>query len=256
MIRAAAQRNTVVFTLNTAKIRPFVAALALGAGLVASSGCDEFGSPAGAAPSVVAKAEKAREGARATLTAAMKAAQDLTATCVAADLHWDADVSGTTIPHHFSRPCIPERCSPKPAEVEALRASVAAAKKLVDGDVDLQIPSFQGFVALSEATLSFVDTALAGKAAAAAGKENPLVLSGLSMHYTSMATALREIYKDAEAPLEPPSLTTSLAVAQPGGDVCKGWAVPTDCDVKAVRVPKVRKWRTDPACIEVESVMK
>lgn len=246
----------MVSTSNPTWTLSFAGALAFVIVAAASSGCDQFNPPAGASPSVLDKADKAREGARATLTATMKAAQDATATCVAADLHWEADVSGTTIPHHFSRPCIPERCDPKPAEIDALRSSVAAAKKLIDGDSDLQVPSFQGFVALSEATLSFVDTALAGKASAAAGKPNPLVLSGLSMHYASMAAAFREIYKDADVPIEPPSLAASLAVPAPGGDVCKGWALPEYCDVSAVRVPKDRKWRTDPACIEVESVMK
>lgn len=218
--------------------------------------CDKFTPPAGATPSVAEKAEQSRSAAKSTLSAVMKAAQNATSTCVAADLHWEADVSGTTIPHHFSRPCIPVRCDPKPPELDALRSSVAEAKKLVEGDTNLQIPSFQGFLAISEATLSFVDTALAGKAKSPPNKDTSLVLSGLSMHYSLMAAAFREIYKDSDIPLEPPSLKASLEVPEPGGDVCKGWALPRYCDVKAVQVPKERKWRTDPVCIEVESVMK
>ena len=76
------------------------------------------------------------------------------------------------------------------------------------------------------------------------------------MHYAALATAFREIHTDADVPLEPPSLVTSLAVAEPGGDPCKGWAIPRYCDVRGVRVPKERKWRTDPPCIEVESIPK
>lgn len=229
-------------------------ALALMAGT--ALGCDTFNPPAGAAPSVTEQAEKARAEAKTTLNAVIKAAQGATSTCTAAPLHWEADVSGTTIPHHFSRPCIPVRCDPKPAELDALRASVGAAKKLVEGDINLQIPSFQGFLALSEAMLGFVDTALAGKAKAAPGADTSLVLSGLAMHYSLLAAAYLDIYKDADVPKEPPSLTASLDVPEPGGDVCKGWALPRYCDVKAVKVPKERKWRTDPVCIEVESVMK
>lgn len=219
-------------------------------------GCDKFNPPAGATPSVNEKAAQAKEAAKTSLDATMKAAQAATATCVAADLYWEADVSGTTIPHHFSRPCIPVRCEPKPEELDALKSSVAQVKKLVEGDRELQIPSFQGFLALSEAMIAFVDTALAGKAGGGDGKEKSLALSGLAMHYSLMATAFHEIYKDADVPSEPPSLTKSLEVPEPGGDVCKGWALPRYCDVKAVRVPKERRWRTDPVCIEVESIMK
>jgi len=76
------------------------------------------------------------------------------------------------------------------------------------------------------------------------------------MHYAALATAFREIYADSDVPSEPPSLMTSLAVPEPGGDPCKGWALPQYCDVRGVRLPKEMKWRTDPPCIEVESIPK
>lgn len=222
---------------------------------VGSLGCDRFEPPAGGAPPADSAAADARTKARASLTAIMTAAQTATATCVASDLRWEADVDGLTVPRHFSRPCIPERCEPKPEEVDALRTATRATKILIDGDPHLRVPSFQGFLALAEAMVAFTDTAIAGRASASE-KEKPLRLSGLSMHYASLAAAFHEIYPDADVPREPPSLVKSLEGPQPGGDPCKGWARPEYCDVSAVTVPKERRWRTDPACIEVQGVPK
>jgi hypothetical protein len=218
-------------------------------------GCDRFDPPPAEAKStsVIEAAEKSRASAREALTKVMKAAQAATATCVASDLRWEADNDGYTPPRHYSRPCIPERCEPTAADIEALRTSAGDLKKLVEGDANLRVPSFQGFVALSDAMVSFVDTATAKTVPE---KDRPARLSGLSMHYGALAAALREIYADVDTPLEPPSLGKSLEVARPGGDVCKGWGQPEYCDVKEVRLPKTRKWRTDPACIEVESVLR
>ncbi len=226
---------------------------------MASSGCDKFDAPptASSVASAQASASDGRARVRDALTETMKAAETLTATCVAADLRWEADVSDTNIPTHFSRPCIPERCAPSAADVEALRSSVGRARKLIDQDPLLQAPSTKGFVALSEAMIGFVDTELASaKSLTTAPDPSGAKLSGLSMHYTAMATAFRGLYPEPSVPLEPPSLAASLAVASPGGDLCKGWGTAHDCDVTAIRVPKERRWRAVPACIEVDSVMK
>jgi hypothetical protein len=231
-------------------------AIAIGLGLAGSAvaGCDQFEPAAAEAKANERPEERARKAAQGALAAVMKAAQAATASCAAGDLLWEAErVEGMAVPRHYSRPCIPERCAPAPAEVEALRTSVLTAKKVVEAEPSLRVPSFQGFVALGEAMVSFIDTALAGMAAATE-KEKPLRLSGLSMHYAALATAYRGIYADADAPLEPPSLVKSLAVEQPGGDPCKAWARPEDCDVRGVRLPKDRRWRTDPPCIEVEGI--
>jgi hypothetical protein len=204
------------------------------------------------------------------MTAAMKAAQAVTASCVAGELHWEPDlapglvddpthwendVGRENVSRHMSRPCLLERCTPAPADVEALRTSARAAKALVDGDPSLHIPTFEGFVALSGAMVAFADTALAA-GAAAPDKDKALRASGLSMHYAAVAAAFHELYADVDVPREPPSLVASLAAPAPGGDPCKGWRFPQDCDVREVRVPAVRTWRTDPACIEVESIKK
>jgi hypothetical protein len=69
-------------------------------------------------------------------------------------------------------------------------------------------------------------------------------------------TGYRALYTDADVPAEPPSLRASLDVAAPGGDPCKGWAMSKYCDVRGVRVPKDRRWRSDPPCIDVEGVKK
>lgn len=225
----------------------------------AASGCDKFEAPPTGVSATPAKGTNdGRARGRAALTATMRAARALTATCVAADLRWEADPSDTNIPRHFSRPCIPERCTPSPADIDKMRSRVEEARKLVDGDAAMQAPSTQGFVALSEAMVGFIGTELPGTTSSAAASDpTGARISGLSMHYTAMATAFHGLYPDEpDVPLEPPSLVASLAVALPGGDVCKGWAIARYCDVSAVRVPKERRWRAVPACIEVESVKK
>jgi hypothetical protein len=229
---------------------------------LAAYGCDRF--EAGDAPPPPAeKARQAQAGAREAMAAVMKAAQDATSSCVAGELLWEADENAGSLyggegfsfnpqpPIHFSRPCIPERCAPTPAQLDALRGSVRSAKTLIDANVDLRVPTYQGFVALGDAMVSFADAAVAG-----VGQGKDLRFSGFSMHYTTLATAFREVIPDADVPAQPPSLALSLAVAEPGGDPCKGWRVPRFCDVRAVRVPKEITWRADPPCIEVESVPK
>jgi hypothetical protein len=173
---------------------------------------------------------------------------------VAGELRWEADAGGTFVPHHFSRPCIPELCAPEPAELEALRASARAMRALVERETSLAVPSFQGFAALADAMVSFTDAALAGVAPAA--KERAARLSGLSMHHGALALSFHELYPDESVRLEPAALTASLSVAEPGGDPCKGWALPQYCDVRGVRVPKERRWRAAAACIEVEGIPK
>lgn len=223
--------------------------------VIGVAACDRFDPPAGGAPASVMEVEgKARLSAREALTKVIKAAQAATAGCVAADAIWEAEDDGYAVSRHYSRPCIPERCSATPAQIEELRASARAVKALVEGDRHLGVPSFQGFVALAEATSGFAETATAPTVPE---KDRPSRLSGLSMHYAALAAAFREIYPDAgDVPMEPPSLTKSLEVPQPGGDPCKGWGDPQYCDVKELRLPKARKWRADPACIEVESVRR
>ncbi|APR78709.1 Hypothetical protein A7982_04056 [Minicystis rosea] len=217
----------------------------------AALGCDRFDPPA----TKPAKAEPAdaRSAVREPMTAVMKAAQAATAGCVAGELRWEADPDGNEVARHFSRPCIPERCDPAPADVEALRAGTRALRARIDAEHALRVPSFQGFTALAEAMVAFADTARAG---ATPVKDKAARMSGLSMHYGALAAAFREIYPDANVPLEPPSLSASLAVPQPGGDPCKGWAIPKYCDVRAVRVPAERTWRSDPVCIEVEGIRR
>lgn len=230
-----------------------VAAIApLGMGVAA---CDRFEPPAGGATASVMDAEaKARLSAKEALTRVIKAAQAATAGCAAGDAIWEADEDGYAVSRHYSRPCIPESCSTTPAQIGELRASAQAAKALVSGDRHLGVPSFVGFIALAEAMVGFAETATAPTVAE---KDRPARLSGLSMHYSALAAAFREIYPDAgDVPLEPPSLTKSLEVPQPGGDPCKGWGQPQYCDVKELRLPKARKWRTNPACVEVESVRR
>jgi hypothetical protein len=217
-------------------------------------GCDRFEQRAAPEPPSAARAaESARAAARESLTKVMAAAQAVTATCAAGELRWEADPDGNAVAKHFSRPCIPERCAPTTAELEALKAAVRNAKSVVEAESSLRVPSYQGFVALAEAMVSFADTAVTGSAGA---KDKPARMSGLSMHYGALAAAYKELHPDTNVPLEPPSLTASLAVSAPGGDPCKGWAIPKYCDVRAVRVPKEHRWRSDPPCIEVEGIRR
>lgn len=221
---------------------------------LALAACDRFEPHALSDAEVHAKADdEARAAARAAMTEVVKAALAVSSSCVAGELLWEADPDGNPIPRHHSRPCLPERCSPKPEEIEALKKASRAVKSLVEGQPTLRVPSFQGFSALSDAMVAFADTALAGSAKE---KDKPARLSGLSMHYGALAAAHREMFKDSAFPAEPPTLTASLAAPGAGGDVCKGWAMPKYCDVTAVRVPKEHKWRASPPCVEVEAVKR
>lgn len=228
--------------------------IAITAALAAlAQACDSGSAPM--LPDGVTTAEKARAEARVATTAIMKAAAVSTSSCVAGELHWEADeelprsVGGEgsryVIPEitHFSRPCIPERCAPTPADLDALRSATRALRTLVEASPDLRVPSFQGFLAMADAMVGFADSVHGGK-------------SGLSMHYAALSAAHRAVYPDANVPAHPPSLVASLAVPEPGGDPCKGWRIPRFCDVRGVRVPKEIRWRTDPVCIEVESIRK
>lgn len=216
-------------------------------------GCDRYDAPAttgGASP------EQAWADAREAMTAVMQAAAASTASCVAGELTWEADVDlGTPQggegaryvipePTHFSRPCIPERCAPAAADLDALRAATQRVKALVDAHADLRVPTFQGFVAMADAMVGFAGSAPRSRS------------SGLSMHYAALATAYRAAVPNTQMPAHPPSLVASLAVPQPGGDPCKGWRIPRLCDVRGVRVPKQLRWRTDPPCVEVEPIRK
>lgn len=232
-------------------MRPRITRLAALALLVQA--CDSGGGPL--VPDSLASAEKAHAEARAAMTTILSAAATATKTCVAAELHWEADealpssVAGEgsryVVPEitHWSRPCIPERCTPSAADLDALRASTRALHALIDANPDLRVPSFQGFAAMADAMIGFADAIQGGK-------------SGLSMHYAALAAAHRAVVPDADMPLHPPSLLASLAVPEPGGDPCKGWRIPRFCDVRGVRVPKEIRWRTDPVCIEVEPIRK
>ncbi len=219
-------------------------------------GCDRVDASAHPAPEVNAK-DRAKEAARAPVEAIIKAAVTVTSSCVAGEVRWEADapdLEGKTLPRHYSRPCIPERCSPSKADLDALREAAYKLNVEIKRDGALRVPSYQGFLALTEAMVSFADTALAGSAPEG---EKPLRLSGLSMHYGALVAAYRALYADTRTPpSEPPSLTASLAAPGAGGDVCKGWAIERLCDVRALKVPSEHKWRVDPPCVEVESVKK
>lgn len=232
--------------------------LSLTLAALALMGCDRFDASAHPAPEVNAK-DRAKEAARAPIEAIVKAAVTVTSTCVAGEVRWEADapdLEGKTLPRHYSRPCIPERCSPSKADLDALREAAYKLNVEIKRDSALRVPSYQGFLALTEAMVSFADTALAGLAGRPPEGEKPLRLSGLSMHYGALVTAYRALYADTSVPVEPPSLTASLAAPGAGGDVCKGWAIERLCDVRALKVPSEHKWRVDPPCIEVESVKK
>jgi hypothetical protein len=222
-----------------------------------AAGCDRIDPPAPVQPTEAERAaEGARGAARQALTKTLAAAQAVTASCVAGELIWEADPDGNTVARHFSRPCLPERCTPAGGEIEALRAGAKAARALVDAERALQVPSYQGVVALAEAMVGFADTAVAGTDTPKTAKDRPARMSGLSMHYGALVAAYRALYPEAQVAEEPAALTASLAEATPGGDPCKGWAIPKYCDVKAVRVPKERRWRSAPPCLEVEAVKR
>jgi len=225
------------------------------AACVAACGCDRFDAPAGAAPAASASAASpSRAAAREAMTAVMKAAEKAAGRCVAGELRWKSDIGEAYWYPHYNSPCIPERCSPAPADLEGLRAAAAKAKSLVEGDPGLRLPSLVGFVALAEAMVGFADTALAGDTAKLPEEKKALRLSGLSMQYAAVARAFRGLYPDAEVPVDPPSLTASLRVDKPGGDVCAGWSIRRFCDISAVTVPEPLGWRTSPPCIEVKTV--
>lgn len=218
---------------------------------LAATGCDRF---EGNEPDAGSTSADPRARAREQLTTVMKAAAVVTRTCTAGDLSWEEEATEEAGPKHYSRPCIPERCSPEAPDVEALRESTFQAKQLVSRDPTLQIPSIQGVVSLADAMVRFIDTSV--DAAKSDPKGQVASLSGLSMHYGSLAGAFVRLYDEPKFPVEPPSLSASLLADGVGGDVCKGWGNPKYCDVAAITVPKVHRWRASPACVEVDSVKK
>jgi hypothetical protein len=216
-------------------------------------GCDRMDPPAARTSPADRAADEARARAKEAMSRLMSAAQGATSACVAADLHWEADPDGNLLARHYSRPCVTERCSPKPADIDALRAAQKALRALVDGEPALRTPSYQGFSALGDAMVGFIDTALAGTVKE---QDKPSRLGGLSMHYGALAAAHKELFPESAFPIEPPSLTASLAEPGAGGDPCKGWAMPKYCDVKGVKVPKEHRWRSNPPCVEVLGIKK
>lgn len=222
--------------------------------VLALAACDRVAPPAPAEPTAAEKAaEKARGDAREHMSRILEASEAATARCVAGELHWEPDHDGNPVARHYSRPCIPERCTVAPADIESLRAHTARLRGVIEAEISLQVPSYQGFLALAEAMVSFADTARKGTAKES---ERPARWSGMSMHHGYLAAAYRELVPASKVPLEPPSLTASLAADNVGGDVCKGWAMPRYCDVRGVRVPREHRWRADPPCIEVEGIRK
>lgn len=218
---------------------------------VAPLGCDSFDGPA-KAESPAAAEEKARAAAREAIEGVVKAAEAATARCTAGALLWEADFDGNDIARHYSRPCIPERCDPSAAELDALRKATDAARKIVDADPATRLPSYLGAVSLAESLVSFADAA----EVSVANKDRAARMSGLSMHRRALVAAYKAIVPEATTPLEPPSLTASLAAEGAGGDPCKGWAMPKFCDVRGVRVPAEHRWRAAPPCIEVEAIKR
>jgi len=216
---------------------------------IALTACDRIEPrPATDSTARASAAPSARPEVRAAMTAIVTAAQATTATCVASELLWQPDPQDNYYPKYI-HPCIPERCAPKIADLAALAGTVKAARALLDGDPRLDQPSLRGLVALGDATAAFAAAAMGGKPRD--GRREAERLSGLSMHHAALVGAFREVYPDAAAPVDPPSLTASLAVDDPGGDPCKGWRIPRFCDVSKVHVSSPLTWRTKPPCIEV-----
>lgn len=197
-----------------------------------------------AAPARLAEAPEVR----AAMTAMVEAAQKMTATCVAGVLRYDDDPLRTYYPRYIN-PCIPERCTPTAGDLEGLSASVKRAGALLDGDGRFDLPSLRGLVVLGESMASFARVAMGVKVKP--GAEGTM-LSGLSMHHSALVTAFKEIYPEATQPVDPPSLTTSLAVPEPGGPPCKWWRIERFCDVAKVHVTSPLLWRTTPPCIQVK----
>lgn len=216
---------------------------------IALLACDQIEQrPAADTAAPASAAPVAQPAVREAMAAMITSAQAMTATCVASELHWELDPQDNYYPKYI-HPCIPERCAPKPADLEALSASVKKARGLLDGDPLLDVPSLRGLVALGDALAAFAAAAMGGKPRD--GRREAERLSGLSMHHAALVSAFREVYRDAAAPVDPPSLTASLAVDDPGGDPCKGWRIPRFCDVSKVRVSSPLTWRTKPPCIDV-----
>jgi hypothetical protein len=218
--------------------------------LLALAGCDRVERrpyPAAGSASAAAARPADAPPVRAAMGAMVTAAQKMTATCGAGLLRYQDDPRENYYPRYIN-PCIPERCTPSAADLEALAGSVKQAGALLDGDPRLDLPSLRGLVALGESMAGFARVAMGGKPRA--GEEGAR-LSGLSMHHAALVVAFQEIYPDDAAPIDPPSLTTSLAVPDPGGDPCKWWRIPRFCDVAKVHVSSPLRWRTNPPCIEV-----
>jgi hypothetical protein len=216
--------------------------------LLALAGCDRVEPqpyPASGTSSAAARAADAPP-VREAMTAVLTAAQAVASTCVAGNLRYDLDPRDNYYQKYIN-PCIPERCEPKAAEVDALAESVKKARAVLDADPARDLASLRGLAALGDAMAGFARVAMAGKAA------GPQRLSGLSMHHAALATAFGEVYPDAKPPVDPPSLTASLAVPDPGGDPCKAWQIPRFCDVAKVHVSSPLTWRATPPCIEVKT---
>jgi hypothetical protein len=223
--------------------------------LLAAAACDRVeprtypaGNASAAAPAAPARPAEAPE-VRAVMNAIVEAAQKMTATCVAGVLRYDDDPITTYYPRYIN-PCIPERCTPGAGDLEGLSASVKRAGALLDADARLDLPSLRGLVLLGESMASFARVAMGAKAKP--GAEGAL-LSGLSMHHAALLTAFKEIYPETTQPVDPPSLTASLAVPDPGGDPCKWWRIERFCDVAKVHVSSPLVWGTTPPCILVKT---
>ena len=216
------------------------------AALAALAGCDRVEPrqyPAAGASASAARPADA-EPVRAAMTAMVGAAEAITSTCAAAALRYDRDPQDNYYPKYIN-PCIPERCEPKPADLDAFATRVKAARAVLDADPRRDLASLHGLVALGDAMAGFAAAVVQSKTTASTR------FSGLSMHRAALAAAFREVYPDATTPVDPPSLTASLAVPEPGGDPCKAWQIPRFCDVAKVHVASPVTWRTTPPCIQV-----
>lgn len=218
--------------------------------LIALAGCDRVEPRPYPAPGPSSASPRPADAppVREAMAALLAAAQAITASCVAGDLRYDDDPRDNYYPRYIN-PCIPERCTPRPADLEALAAATKKAGAILDGDPRLELPSLRGLVALGDAMAGFARVAMGGKPRS--GRAEGTRLSGLSMHHAALVVAYKEVYPETSAPIDPPSLSASLAVPDPGGEPCKPWRIQRFCDVARVHVSTPLTWRTTPPCITV-----